>query len=377
MKQLRMMVAFLGLFLYACNKSGEAYKTSQMQSITDDPELSEEAAQVGLIDSIESLSDSNLSEDKLRLSLSDTNSNNGNNQTQSCTVSGDKAIVEIKRDRVHNFEFSGKKHSLNLSMESHTLVNRTWSKTNGAVACQNKKNIALDFANDQSGLQLDLNFSREKIRKFALNTVLSEQSDKTGDKTGDKPDENPKKTQTSINKDCSMQAKGERKVQWISETKNTDGTTSRIKQIESKVERSHTRKDKDGVEQKLQFSVHTDGPLKIEEVYKDINSRKEKEQDLATKTIQSGKVIVEKAKDGKIVSSIDMLKLDLNGHDCKFVSGKVKVEFFAEGSDKASKVYEFTSDKGEVTLMDISDPLKPIAATDFEFEPCDIDDFSF
>ncbi len=342
------------LSLNACGTKDERSDSAGSSLGLENPSSSQVALSSTVDETLDSLSDSNFSNNDAGLSLfGDTGPEKTVERT--CAESADKAVVSITREKSREMEATTKRFTISNTAASSTKVERTWMKEGTAIKCApSGKHAAIDFEADLSGYKLDITVDRTSARS----------SEKTNIKTG---------AASSSAMDATV--KGTRKVEWLSQTSAADGTLSRKKSLSFATQRTSSATLKNGQTKELDLSMATvDGsPLMVTVSW----SNPAGSRVLASKLIESGKIKASKAGSGSIETSFSQVLMKFTSDSCSLVSGTVEAKVFAEGSTTVSKSYTITAEDGDVTMMDTTNAAAPTEVEDFEYSPCDLKDFNF
>jgi len=339
----------LTLLSLACGQVDNAREQNQSSAqLSADSGASEQAVAASFSEALSSLSDGNLSPSTTSLALanpSDTVT------SKSCSVSGDKAVVDISLERSLSWEKQLRRFLVSMSSSIKSQLTRTWSKEGTAIAC-NDKSAAIDFESNLEGYQLDVKINRTIERSFQR-----------------------KNTQTSetVARSYSASVEGERSVSWIKQEVNADGSISREREVSFKLDRTSSFQAKDGSNQALALSLTTaeNDPLHVINTWDTLS----KGRQLLSQEIKSGTILAEKAGDAKIEASFSAIKLTFSSSSCQVMSGQMSAKLYPAGSSEASKSFLLSAEDGVVTVQDVTDPANPKDVEDFEYSPCDIRDF--
>lgn len=330
----------------ACGTDKSDRTSTVAVAIVGDSELQTETASANLSEALEAAGDANESATSgTSLALA-----NEFTRDRSCAVDGSKAVVTIANKFTANNSKDLKNVSIVQTRESSSNLSRSWSKDGSSIACAaDNKHASIDFSANQTGLNLNVSFTRTDAR---TNTI-------THLKSG-----------TAVNKSSSYTATGDRTVVWTGYTAGTAGSYTIDKKISSSATRVHKRKDKNGVEQTISLKVTTAeaDPLMVS-VLRDGQGA------ISTRTIKSGTLTAES--DAKIESKFENLQLTFTADSCSPTSGQVTTKIFAAGATDPSAIYLITAADGAYTVSDITDPTKPLDVDDFSYELCNIHNFDF
>jgi len=349
-------MALASLLLVGCgNEADTRADASSSSNLLNDDGGSEAAVSVSMNEAMGSLSDTNISRSSTGLFLQGFAADASMNIERSCAVQDTKAVVTIKTDKTVSWERESARFSFKASSTVENDISRTWSKEGSSVVCNtNGKSAAIDLETNLTGYELDMTVDRTASRSL-VRTQL---------KTGEK-----------VSKELNTAAKGERNVQWLSQTSLADGSISREKSISFSIERSDSFVAKDGSVKDLKLSVSTleDSPLQVTVVWDKLS----RDRLLLSKLIESGTIKATNAGGGSIEASFSNLLMTFNATTCAVTSGKMEAKIYAEGASTASKIFELTAANGTITVQDVTDSANPTDVDNFDYTPCDLKDFNY
>jgi len=341
----------------ACGKSSRSDDEDDAgsDSVVDDAQLNQEAANASLTDAVEAMSDSNeagASASSLALATAEVTRTDNSTFTKSCAADGDNAVVTIDADIDVKRSLVTRRAERSWVLTGSEDITRTWSKEVAdaavAVGCSGK-HAAITWSADPTGVSVDIDFKRTRVVNVDVTNKISGET---------------------FSRDKSFSAEGSRQTSWLSQTTDSAAATiTRIKEISSNVDRVHNVQNSDGADRELIVNVKTaeDAPLSIEVV------RGSADLELQSKTIQSGQLIETREGKGKIETVFADLKTEFSDTGCTLVSGSATFKFYNEGESEAAKTYKLEAAAGVYTYTNVD---TGVAVDDYEFEGCDIRAFA-
>ncbi len=240
-----------------------------------------------------------------------------------CSVDGDKAIVEMKRNFSRSFEKTGKR-SMKILMAMAGTHTRTWAQEDNAIACKDNGKAAEVPKDDVEGLTLDVAFDRSKIHSATF-------TNKKGDE---------------ITRLRSFQATGERYVKFLSVSQEDDDSNIFIEREQTKkVTRKMQATNKKGEERVMEHSITTKeaAPMLVT-IERDKDTHK-----AVSRTIKSG-TLVATGKKGAIVETV-FTNVKYESRNCFAVSGSISGSITKPDEDEASVTFEISFDNGSKSIV--------------------------